>query len=115
MFDHRIYFVELYVQSVVIIHKICLEEDELDPPIAFAALCHQGLRHMCDILRFHKDNHQQVRSLLICGKQLFLGAEVNIPIVIDMGLIAEIVILHIVELIKDAIVEHIGEHILLPD
>lgn len=31
---------------------------------------------------------------------------------IDMCLIAEIVILHIVELIEDAIVEHVGEHVL---
>lgn len=52
---------------------------------------------------------------MICGKQLLLSAEVDIAIVIDMCLIAEIVVLHIVELVEHAIVEHIGEHILLPD
>ena len=46
---------------------------------------------------------------------MFLGAEVDVAVVVDMRLVAEIVVLHIVELVENAVVEHVREHVLLSD
>ena len=68
MLDDRIDFVELNIESIVVIDEVYFEEDEFDPSVAFAALRQQGLRHMRHILGLNKDHHEQVMLCVIGGE-----------------------------------------------
>lgn len=50
-----------------------------------------------------------------CLEQLLFGAELYVARVVDVCLVAQVVVLHIVELIEHPRVEHVGEHVLLAD
>ena len=51
---------------------------------------------MIDIFGLYKDDHEEVVFSLEYLGEIFFVPEVDVPIMIDMGLIAEIVVLHVV-------------------
>lgn len=114
MLYHWINLIEFYVEGVEIINEVDLQEDQLHPAILLA-LGKKSLRNVVDVLCLYEDDHEQIGLLTISLKKLLLGAEVNIAVLINMCLIAEIVVLHIIKLIEYSIIEHIGEHVLLAD
>lgn len=78
--DHKINFVELYVEVVGIIHEIHANEDELDPALQLVALQVQcthdpRLLGFLDVPGFYKHYHQLRRLFVVDIQQLLLGAE----------------------------------------
>lgn len=69
---------------------------------------------MVDVFCLNKDDHEQIGILIVSLEKLFFVAEVDVAGLVDVRLVAEIVVLHVVELVEHASVEHIREHVLLP-
>lgn len=65
VFDHGVYFVELDVEGGLLVDKLNADQDQLDPAVEFAGLCHDGLGDVVDVLRLNKDSHEQVGLTVI--------------------------------------------------
>ena len=68
---------------------------------------------MINIFGLYKDDHEEVVLSLEYLGEIFFVPEVDVPIMIDMGLIAEIVVLHVVIRVKHIVIEHVSKHVLL--
>lgn len=113
MFDDGIDFIVFDVESVKVILEVDLEQYEFDSSVFLASFSQNGLWNVADVSVLHEDHHEQVGVGLIDGEQLLLGSEEDVAFSVDVGAIREVIVLHVIELVEDVAVEHVGEHVLL--
>lgn len=96
--------------------ELRLNVNNFDLAIIFMRVLQDGRRYVLPITILHKYNHQQVRVPFIDLLQVLFSPKVNIEPPVHICLVGEVIVLEIVEFVKDLLVEDGEEEVLfLPE